>query len=165
MPARGAEVERSPVVGYAMVLTAATLFAVNGTVSKVILASGVSSLRLSEVRSTGAALGLALVLVLTNPSRLRVRVRELPYLAVFGIAGVALVQLFYFLAIHRLKISVALLIQYLAPLLVALWARFYGHEHVRRRIWVALAFSVVGLAVMVELWHGVTLDASALSSH
>ena len=34
--------------------------------------------------------------------------------------GVALVQLFYFLAIHRLAIGIALLIQYLGPLLVAI---------------------------------------------
>ncbi len=42
-----------------MVLTAATLFAVNGVVAKVALSSGLSSLRLTEVRLTGAALGLA----------------------------------------------------------------------------------------------------------
>ena len=70
--------EPHPFLGYAMVLTAATLWAVNGAVSKVILDSGVSSLRLSEVRSTGAFLGLALVLVLVAPERLRVSRRELP---------------------------------------------------------------------------------------
>ena len=42
----------------------------------------------------------------------------------FGVVGLAFVQWFYFLAIHRLAIGVALLIEYLAPLLVALWARF-----------------------------------------
>ncbi len=52
-------------------------------------------------------------------------------------------QWFYFLAIHRLAIGVALLIEYLAPLLVALWARFVYHEPVRRRIWVALALALV----------------------
>ena len=60
------------------------------------------------------------------------------YLAAFGVFGVALVQLFYFLAIHRLEIGVSLLIQYLGPLLVALFARFVFKEHVRRRLWIAL---------------------------
>jgi drug/metabolite transporter (DMT)-like permease len=83
--------EPHPFVGYAMVLTAATLWAVNGAVSKVILDSGVSSLRLSEVRSTGAFVGLALVLVLLAPRRLRVSRGELPMLALFGIAGLAFV--------------------------------------------------------------------------
>ena len=72
--------------------------------------------------------------------------------------GVALVQLFYFLAIHRLAIGIALLIQYLGVLLVAIYARTFGHERVRRRVWAALAMALIGLALMVELWRGVALD-------
>ena len=44
-------------LGYAMVATAATLFAVNGSVSKVVLDSGLSSLDLAQIRNTCAALG------------------------------------------------------------------------------------------------------------
>ncbi len=54
-----------------------------------------------------------------RPSSLRTTRREVVFLAIFGVFGVALVQLFYFLAIHRLAIGVSLLIQYLGPLLVA----------------------------------------------
>ena len=150
---------RHPRLGYVMAMTAAALWAVNGTVSKVILAHGISSLQLAEVRSTGAFVGLALLLAVTAPQRLRITPREVPFLAFFGICGLAFVQWFYFLAIHRLEIGVALLIQYLAPLLVALWARFVAHEHVRRRIWVALILALTGLSLMVDLWHGFSLDA------
>jgi drug/metabolite transporter (DMT)-like permease len=145
-----------------MAATAATLWAINGTVSKVILASGISSLRLSEVRTTGAVIGFVLVLLVTNPSRLRVRARELPFLAVFGIAGLALVQWFYFLAIHRLAIGIALLIQYLAPLLVALWARYVFHEPVRRRIWLALVLALVGLALIVDVRQGGAMSTAGI---
>lgn len=141
-----------------MVLTAATLWAVNGAVSKVILDSGVSSLRLSEVRSTGAFAGLAIVLAIVAPARLRVSRHELPILALFGIAGLAFVQWFYFAAIHRMSLAVALLIQYLAPLLVALFSRFVLHVEVRRRIWLALALALVGLSFVLELWGGAALD-------
>ena len=60
-----------PVLGYAMVLTAATLWGINGTVSKSILDTGVSSLRLSEVRSAGAFLGLLVALLVVSPRSLR----------------------------------------------------------------------------------------------
>jgi drug/metabolite transporter (DMT)-like permease len=153
---------RRPRAGYAMAATAALLWAVNGTVSKVILASGVSSVRLSQVRTTGACAGLVLVLLATDPGRLKVRARELPFLAVFGIAGLAFVQWFYFLAIHRLEIGIALLIEYLAPLLVALWARYAFHEPVRRRIWLALALALLGLALIVDVGHGGTLSTAGL---
>jgi drug/metabolite transporter (DMT)-like permease len=158
IPAESVTRERQPAIGYAMALGAGTLFAVNGTVSKVILKSGLSSLRLTEVRCTGALVGLALIILLTRPSALRTTRRELGFLAVFGVFGVALVQLFYFLAIRRLEIGVSLLIQYLGPLLVALFAFFVLKEHVRGRLWVALALALGGLTLVVDLWHGVSLD-------
>jgi drug/metabolite transporter (DMT)-like permease len=145
-----------------MAATAATLWAINGTVSKVILASGISSLRLSQVRSTGALAGLVLILLVTAPQRLRVRKRELPYLALFGIGGLAFVQWFYFLSIHRLEVGIALLIEYLAPLLVALCARFAFHEAVRRRIWLALALALAGLGLIVDVFHGGSLSTAGI---
>ena len=158
LPAPLTPTDRRPLRGYLMVSTAAILFAVNGTVSKVILASGLSSPRLAQVRSTGAFVVLLLAIVVVRPRLLRVARRELAFLAVFGVAGLASVQVFYFLAIHRLAIGIALLIQYLAPLLVALWARYAMYEPVRRRIWGALALALGGLALMVQLWQGVKLD-------
>jgi drug/metabolite transporter (DMT)-like permease len=150
--------DRKTLRGYLMVSVAAVLFAVNGAVAKVILSTGLSSPRLSEVRSAGAFVVLAVAIVLLRPQLLRVGRRELVLLALFGVVGLVSVQLFYFLAIHRLAIGIALLIQFLAPLLVALWARYAMHEYVRRRIFVALALSLSGLALMVEVWRGVALD-------
>jgi drug/metabolite transporter (DMT)-like permease len=158
VPAESVARERQPAIGYSMALGAGTLFAINGTVSKVILESGMSSLRLTQVRSTGALIGLALIILATRPQDLRTTRRELLFLAAFGVFGVALVQLFYFLAIHRLEIGVSLLIQYLGPLIVALFAFFVLKEHVRGRLWIALALALGGLTLVVDLWHGVSLD-------
>jgi drug/metabolite transporter (DMT)-like permease len=164
-----AESVRHPRLGYAMVLAAASLWAINGVISKVIIESGgVPAQRLTEVRTTGAFLLLFIALALARPASLRVRREELPTLLTFGVLGLAFVQWFYFEAISRLDIGVALLIQYVAPVLVALWARFVYHEPVRRRIWAALALSILGIALLVQLWEGLTLDglgvAAALGS-
>jgi drug/metabolite transporter (DMT)-like permease len=158
LPSREPPRDRQAAVGYLMVFAASTLFGVNGAVSKVALTSGLSSLRLTEARSAGACLALTAIALVRTPRALRVSRGELLPLAIFGIVGVAFVQLFYFLAIHRLPVGIALLIQYIGPVLVAFWARTLGHEHVRRRIWLALAFSLAGLTLMVQLWNGVTLD-------
>jgi drug/metabolite transporter (DMT)-like permease len=156
--------EPRPGLGYAMVATAATLFAVNGVVSKVIEASGFSSQRLTEVRSTGALLGLALIVALTRPDAIRTTGRELVLLVALGVGGLALVQWSYFFAIHRIAIGEALLVQFVAPLLVALWARFVYREHVRRRIWAALGLSLSGLVLIVRIWHGSKLDGPGLAA-
>src|SRR4051794_31861937 len=152
---------RRPRLGYAMAAAAALLWGINGAVSKTILSTGLSSERLAQVRSLGAAVGLFAVLAVLAPRRLRLTRRELPYLLVFGVVGLAFVQWFYFLAIHRLAIGVALLIEYLAPLLVALWARFAYHDPVRRRIWVALGLALAGLALIVNVFGGGTSLSTA----
>jgi drug/metabolite transporter (DMT)-like permease len=156
--------ERRPAIGYAMVLSAALLFALNGTVSKVVLQSGISSLELTQVRATGAFLGFALVLAVKRRDSLRLRRREIPYLVVFGIAGVALVQWLYFVSISRLPIGIALLIEYIAPILIAIWAWAVFKEPIRRRIWVALVLAVTGLAVVVEVWSGLSLDGLGVAA-
>ena len=145
---------RRPRLGYLMAATAAVLWGVNGAVSKTILATGLPSDRLAQLRSLGAAAGLVAILAVTAPGRLRLTRREVPYLLAFGMGGLAFVQFFYFLAIHRLAIGIALLVEYLAPLLVALWARFVQRSPVRRRIWVALGLALVGLGLIVNIVGG-----------
>ena len=156
--------DRRPLVGYAMVTSAALLFAVNGTVSKVALSSGIGARDLTQVRATGAFLGFALALTALNRRSLRVRWRELVFLAVFGVAGVAMVQWLYFVSIGRLPIGIALLIEYLAPILIALWAWAVMHERVRRRIWGALVLALVGLSLVVEVWSGISLDGLGIAA-
>jgi drug/metabolite transporter (DMT)-like permease len=152
---------RRPRLGYLMAATAAVLWGINGGISKTILSTGLSSERLAQVRSLGAALALVAILAVIAPRRLRLTRRELPFIVTFGVAGLAFVQWFYFLAIHRLAIGVALLIEYLAPLLVALWARFFYKETVRPRIWVALGLALTGLALIVNLFGGGTSLSTA----
>ena len=156
--------ERRPALGYALVAAAAALFAVNGVVMKVILESGLPSMRLNEVRLTGAAVCLLAGLALARPAALRIRRSELPFFVVFGVCGVALVQWLYLLAIHRLEIGIALLLQYTAPLLVALWARVVLRDAVRARIWVALALALSGLALVVEVWKAQTLNGAGVAA-
>jgi len=144
-----------------MVAIAATLFAVNAPVVKVIEHTGFDAQRLTEVRSTGAFVGLMLIVAATRRTALSISRRELLLVALLGVGGLALVQWSYFFAIHRIPIGEALLIQYVAPLLVALWARFAFHERVRARIWFALALSVGGLVLIVELWRG-RLDGTGI---
>jgi drug/metabolite transporter (DMT)-like permease len=147
-----------------MVALAATLFAINGTVSKVILGSGIDSQQLTEVRCAGAVVGLMLIALATRPRALPLHRDELPLIVALGVGGLAIVQWSYFFAIHRLEIGIALVIQFVGPILVALWARFVYHERVRARIWLALALAIVGLVLMVELWQSQRPSTAGLAA-
>lgn len=147
-----------PARGYLLYLLAACLFALNGTVSKSILLSGIDPARLSQLRVTIAFLILLAVVAVTRPSALRIRRKEIPVLLAFGILGIAMTQYLYFVAIDLLPVGIALLIEFTAPIMVALWFRFGMHESVNRSVWVGLALALAGLALVGQVWAGFTLD-------
>ncbi len=147
-----------PARGYLLYLVAATLFALNGTVAKTAMLGGVDATRLSQLRTTGAFLILLAFVALANRPALRLRRGEVPLLLVFGILGVAATQALYFVSITRLPIGVSLLIEFTAPLMVAVWFRFALHQPTRPAVWVGLAMALSGLAVVAQVWAGFTLD-------
>lgn len=147
-----------PATGYVLYLIAALLFAMNGTVSKSILLTGMDSARLSQLRVTGAFLILLAFVAINRPQALRIRKAEIPILLAYGILGIAMTQYLYFVAIRYLPVSVALLIEFTAPILVALWFRFGLKEQMRRLVWLALALAMVGLAMVAQVWQGFTLN-------
>jgi drug/metabolite transporter (DMT)-like permease len=143
--------------GYLYVVLAAACFGVNGSVSKLVLQAGLEPERLTALRCTGAAAGLIAWMLLSRRERIHVRARELPALVACGIAGAALVQWLYFVAIGRLPVGVALLLEFTAPVFVALWARFVRRHPVRPRLWAALVLTVAGLAGVAQV-GGAGLD-------
>jgi drug/metabolite transporter (DMT)-like permease len=147
-----------------MVVASGALFAVNGTVSKLVLRAGLDPLQLTTLRATGAFAGLLALTLALDPRRLRLTRRELPVLIGYGLAGFLLVPLLYFIAISRLPVGIALLFEYTAPLLVALWARFGRHQPVRPRLWIGLALSLAGLACVAEVWGDLRLDAVGIAA-
>jgi drug/metabolite transporter (DMT)-like permease len=148
-----------PALGYALTLGAAALFAVNGTVSTLALEAGIPPTRLTALRCTGAALVLLAVLAVAAPSRLRVTWREVPFLALFGVVGVALTQFLYYVAIGRMPVGIALVFEMTAPVFIALYVWLVRREQVRSRLWLALLLSLSGLVLVAEVWQdGGSLD-------
>ncbi|HZB19143.1 MAG TPA: EamA family transporter [Blastococcus sp.] len=143
-----------PAVGYALTLLAAGFFAVNGTVSTLALQAGIPPTRLTALRCTGAAVVLLVALALVAPQRLRITWREVPFLAAFGVVGVALTQYLYYVAIGRMPVGIALVFEMTAPVLIALYVWLVRHEKVRGRLWVALLLSLSGLVLVAEVWQG-----------
>ena len=150
------------VAGVLMVAAAAVLFSVNGTVSKIVLDNGLSSRHLVESRCLAAAVVFAVAAAWRWPGSLRTTGRELAFLAVYGVVGIAMVQWLYFVAIARMPVSITLLVEFTAPIMVALWVRFVRHQPVRGRVWGALALSLVGLALVARVWDGLTVDGVGL---
>ena len=145
--------------GYALYLSAALLFALNGTVAKSILLTGIDPARLSQLRVTGAFLVLLVYIALRNPTALRLTKKEIPMLTAYGILGVAGTQYLYFVSLTYLPVSIALLIEFTSPLMIALWFRFAWKEPTKKSVWVALGMALAGLALVAQVWLGFALNA------
>src|SRR3954466_10763875 len=155
-------VERKPARGYVLVGAAAAMFALGGNLGRYLLDDGVSALRLSQLRSAGSLVLLAVGLAVTRPQLMRVRRTDLAQLAFLGICGLALVHATYYAAIDRLEIGVALVIQYTAPLLLLLWLRFRYGRRLAPSLWGAVALSIAGCALVVRAYDPGSLDGAGV---
>jgi len=150
---------RSPSLGVGLVVMGAACFTVNAGVSRVALRAGVEPAMLTTIRVTCTFLGLVLLAACFRRTALNPpRGRMLVLVIAHGLIGVAALQWTYFVAIDRLPVGMALLLEYQAPVLVALWARFGQREQVRPRLWVGLVLAVGGLAAATEVWKGARFD-------
>lgn len=136
----------------------AIFFAFNGIVSKIVLAAGLSAWRLTQIRCTGAFLLLLLFVLFRNRSSLRTTKTELPWLFAYGVIGFAAVQVGYFIAISRMPVSVALIIEFTAPIWIVLYIRFIKRRTVPAMMWLSLALGFSGLLLLAQVWKGMTLN-------
>lgn len=136
-------------LGYLLVLVGVVAFSINAGVSRLVLDNGIGAWTLSELRAVGAAVLLFALIAATGRLALLPMPRDRwPLLLLYGLVGLGLLQSFYFEAIARIPIGLAILIEFLAPLWVALWARLVQKQPVKPIIWPALAITLTGLAIV-----------------
>jgi len=130
--------------GYLYVTSAALLWATSGIVAKALFTHGMTPFDLVQIRVTLAAGLLAGGYGLFAPGLLKIRARDLPYFLVLGGVAMAGVQFTYFLAISKIQVAAAVLIQYLAPILIALFGVLFFKERMTPVKIAALALAVGG---------------------
>jgi len=141
-----------------LLILSALMFASNGVSSKLLLSGHISAWRLAQVRAIGATTILAIYLCVKARHKLRLSRAEVPRLAAMGALGIAAVNGTYFLAISRMHVSIALLIEFTAPVWIVLYLRFIKRKFVPNQMWIALVLALTGLAFVAQVWQGLTLD-------
>ena len=144
--------------GLALALTSATSFGLSGSLARSLLDLGWSPAAVVATRVGGA------FLVLLIPCLFLLRRIGLPTgrqgarILAYGAVAIALAQLCYFSAVQYLSVGVALLLEYLAP--VMLIGRHWARRHRRPAVPVlaGAGLSIVGLAFVLDLRGGPTLN-------
>jgi drug/metabolite transporter (DMT)-like permease len=87
-----------------------------------------------------------------------------PGLLLFGAVGIAGTQTAYFLAVSRIPVSTALMIEYLAPVLLVIATGLRLRRWPPRRVIAGATLATVGLALVVDLGGRVALDPVGLAA-
>ncbi len=151
-----------PLRGYLLAALAAAGWAAGGLTAKLLFVSSdsIDPATLSAARALLSTVMLLVFLGLFRRRELAVRPRDLPFLAVFGVAGLALVHFTYFMTIQRTNVPTAILLEYLAPILVLGVSVAFLGERMTWALPVGVIASVTGCALMVGAIGGEGLRVS-----
>ena len=137
-------VEKQNFKGYVYTLVAATLWGTSGVAAKFLFNTGLVPLQVVQIRVTLSALILLGLLLIFNRTRLVISGRYIPYFLVFGILGLAGSQTTYYLAVSKIQVGPAVLIQYLCPVWITLYAYLFQGEPLSKKMALALLLAITG---------------------
>lgn len=148
--------------GTALIVLASVCFGTSGPFAKPMMNAGMTPQEVAALRIGLAAVIMLVVAGLTQPAVLRIRRDDWRLLLAYGLVGVAGVQVLYFVAVSRIPIGIAMLLEFTAPILVALWVRFVRRTVLPAQAWLGTGLALLGLAMVAEVWEGLRLDALGL---
>ena len=148
--------------GEFLLILGAFFFSLSGIVVTVVM-KHLPALRLAEVRSVSAVVILGTYVLLTRPEVIKVKKSEIPRLALYGVVGFAFVNFGYLYGIQRgVPLGLVLIIEFTAPIWIALWIKIIRKGFVANEMWLAVALSFTGLILVAKVWEGFTFDLMGL---
>lgn len=148
--------------GLGWALLSCVAFGMSGTLAKGLMVTGWSPLATVTMRVGGAALLMGIPALWFMRGRLGVLRAHAGLLLAYGTVAVAATQLCYFVAVQTLPVALALLIEYLAPVLIVgwLWARHGQRPNPLTAAGALLAMT--GLALVLGITGAVAVDVVGL---
>jgi drug/metabolite transporter (DMT)-like permease len=144
--------------GLSLAVLSAATFGTSGTFAASLIGAGWSPAAAVTARICASAVMLTIPALLQLRGRWPSLRRAAGRVAAYGLVAVAGCQLFYFNAIQRMPVGVALLLEYLGAVLVVGWL-WLRHGQRPRRLTVAGAVTAIaGLALVLGLGGSVRLD-------
>jgi drug/metabolite transporter (DMT)-like permease len=144
--------EPKQLMPYLLIMGAAILWASAGTTSKYLFNGGMSPYVLAQYRVSFSSLLIFAYLLVFSRNTLKIHVRDLWYLGVLGALGMGGVQATYLFAISKIKVAMAILLQYLAPFFVAIYSWLFSRESMDRWKVLSILLAFAGCVLVVEAY-------------
>jgi drug/metabolite transporter (DMT)-like permease len=97
--------------------------------------------------------------------RIKLPVRDLGYCFLLGTLGVAVSNYFYYVAIQRINVATAIIVQYTAPVWVLLYVVARCQQKLTLQKVAAVALAVVGIALVIDVLGGRSVRGFHLDSY
>lgn len=150
---------RSPfALGLLVALFSAATFGSSGTFGTALLETGWTPGAVVTARITLAAVVMAVPALLAMRGHWHLLHRNLGRLLAYGLFAVAGCQFAYFMAVDHLSVGVALLLEYLAPVLIVGWAWARHGRRPSRLTAAGVAAAVLGLVLVLDVASGAQID-------
>jgi drug/metabolite transporter (DMT)-like permease len=130
--------------GYLCSMLAAILWASSGTAGKALFETGITPFELVQIRLALSTVLMALFFGIFSRRLFWIRPKDIGYFLIFGGVAMAMVQSTYFYAISKIQVAAATLIQYLSPILVAIYSMCFWKERLTPAKLIALVLSLGG---------------------
>jgi drug/metabolite transporter (DMT)-like permease len=148
--------------GLALVLLSSLAFGSSGPFAKALLDAGWSPGAAVLVRVGGAAVVLSVATALLWREQLRQVLAARRTVLVYGVVAVAGVQICFFTAVRTLSVGVALLLEYLAPVLVVAWLWWRTGRRPANRTLAGGGLALVGTIGVLDVFGGVRIDVGGV---
>ncbi|GAA4546797.1 EamA family transporter [Pseudonocardia xishanensis] len=154
---------RAASVGLGFAVLSAVSFGLSGPFAKALIDAGWSSAGTALVRIGGSAVVVSVLLAVLRPGVVAAVRRDAPALVLYGVLAMAGVQVAFFNAVRYMPVSIALLLEYLGPVLVIAWVWVVRRQPPSRRTLVGAGTAIVGLLLVVQIWSGTAVDPVGLA--
>ncbi|GAA2170032.1 EamA family transporter [Actinomadura napierensis] len=160
---------RTRAQGVALAVFSSVCFGASGPFGKALIEGGLEPLQAVWLRIAVSAAALVPIVaaVRARPGARPLRAQLRPHLgrlALYGLTGVAGCQACYYLAASRLPVGVAILLEFTGPVMVLAWLRLVRRAPVHRTAAAGVVVAMAGLALVVQVWTGLSLDPLGLAA-
>jgi drug/metabolite transporter (DMT)-like permease len=151
--------------GYVFIASAAFLWGVSAALGRAVFTGRLSlagealhpvnPLILSQTRTSFSLLVLLLILVGRHGGqRIKLPARDLLQCVLLGMLGVAASNYFYYVAIQKTSVAIAIIVQYTAPVWVLLYVVARGQQKLSLQKVAAVAIAIAGIALTIGIVGG-----------
>ncbi len=139
--------------GLLMVSFAGICWATTGLFGTFLFREGLDPVNVASTRSMLAAILFLAFLLVAHPKKLIVSPKQIAMLALGGLAGIAIFNIFYLSAISAAGMSTAVVLLYTSPVFAVILSRIFLGEPLSRIKITALATAFTGVVLVVEAFE------------